>query len=316
MHLKHLICLLLLFVCFTKTYAQWDAQISQYWRVRPFFNPSFAAEADSLQLTALHRQQWIGLAGAPKTSIVTANMPISFLERKHGIGAMFMTESIGLFKNSYFAGQYAYKKKIKKSMLNIGAQVSLATINFDAGSIYIPDNSNDHDNSDPAIPSTTEAASVFDASIGVSWINADYYAGLSVAHLLEPTFDIDDTHTSYISRTYYLTAGYNIKFRNPLYVLQPSVLVKSDGVFMQYDVTARMVYNNLFNGGVSWRKDDGLIFVLGITFRNFDAGYAYDLSTSAISKASSGSHELFLRYNMPVNLDKPKKNRHKSVRVL
>jgi hypothetical protein len=77
-----------------------------------------------------------------------------------------------------------------------------------------------------------------------------------------------------------------------------------------------MVYNNLLNGGVTWRMDDGFVFSLGITFKNFDAGYAYDLSTSAIAKASSGSHELFLRYNMPMKFGKTDKNRHKSIRVL
>lgn len=306
----------LLLIGFTEVHAQWDAQISQYWRVKPFFNPSFAGETDSIQLTALHRQQWVGISGAPKTFIVTANMPFNFMERKHGVGLMMMTESIGLFKNSTMSGQYVYKKKIKKNLLNIGLQINISNLSFKASDIVIPE-SNDHEQGDDAIPTgSSESSSTFDGGIGASWIGPKYYVGLSASHLWEPSFRLDENRSTYLARTYYLTAGYNIGFRNPLYELQPSFLLKSDAITTQLDVTARIVYNKMFNGGISWRKDDGFIFLLGVTFKSFDAGYAYDLSTSQISRVSNGSHEFFVRYNMPINLDKTKKNKHKSVRVL
>lgn len=314
MNLRYLtLFVVCLICCVPAAYAQWDAQISQYWVVKPYYNPAFAGATSNLEVTGLHRQQWIGITNAPKTTIISGNMPMKFLGRTHGVGVLVMTESIGLFKNTSFNGQYVYKKKFGKNMLNGGVQLGLFNINFDASKIHIPPG---QEGEIEKPTSSGEKSSAFDASIGLSWIAPNYYAGISIAHPLEPTFDIDDTHSSYIAKTYYLTGGYNIQLRNPLYELQPSFLVKSDGVLTQYDVTARMVYNKMFNGGLSWRKDDGFVFLLGITIKGFDAGYAYDLSTSAISKASSGSHELFLRYSMPINLTKGKKNGHKSVRIL
>lgn len=297
-------------------HAQWDPQISQYWRVKTFYNPAFAGETSELQASALYRHQWVGIKNAPKTFIVTADMPLQFLGKLHGVGATMMSESIGLYSNTSFAAQYAYKKKWnrwKNNTLNIGLQVGLTSIGFDAGGIYLP---GDEGKDDPAIPTSSEQSSVFDGGLGVSFVTPKYYVGFSVAHITQPKFELGENSESYIARTYYFTGGYNIQFRNSLYELQPSFLVKSDAVVTQYDVTMRLVYNKMFNGGLSWRKDDGFVFLLGFKYKGIDAGYAYDLSTSAISKVSSGSHEIFLRYAIPMNLDKKDKNSHKSVRIL
>ena len=51
----------------------------------------------------------------------------------------------------------------------------------------------------------------------------------------------------------------------------------------------------------------------GCEFKNFLLGYSYDYSTSAIQKASSGSHEVFIGYSMKLELSKGKKNKHKSI---
>ncbi len=100
------------------------------------------------------------------------------------------------------------------------------------------------------------------------------------------------------------------------YELQPSVLIKADNTVVQYDATARLVYKRMFNGGVSWRKDDGWVFLLGINIFGIDAGYAYDLSTSEITVKSKGSHEFFVRYAMPIKLSKSGQTSHKSIRIL
>lgn len=299
--------------------AQWDAQISQYWITKTYYNPAFAGETSNLQASALHRQQWIGkggdvkISGAPKTTIISADMPFKFMDRTHGVGMLLMNESIGAFSNTFVAGQYAYKKKFKNNVLNLGVQLGMLNIGFDADKIHIPkDQETEID-----VPAVTgDAGSAFDAGLGVSWIAPKYYAGLGIMHILEPTFELSDTYSSYVVRSYYLTGGYNIDLRNPLYELRPSFLLKSDGILTQFEVTARMVYNKMFNGGLSWRKDDGLIFLLGFSHKGFDVGYAYDLSTSEIAKASSGSHEIFLRYSMPIKLNQAKKRGHKSVRIL
>jgi hypothetical protein len=54
---------------------------------------------------------------------------------------------------------------------------------------------------------------------------------------------------------------------------------------------------------------------MGAELRNgIKFGYAYDISTSALSRYNSGSHEVFLAYS--VLLGKKKTHKYKSVRFL
>ncbi|PXV62792.1 type IX secretion system PorP/SprF family membrane protein [Dysgonomonas alginatilytica] len=314
MKFGYILLALLISFCFSLDLkAQWDGQVSQYWKVKTFFNPAFAAEKDSIQATLLHRQQWVGIENAPKTFILSADMPISFLGRKHGVGIVALTESSGLFKNTSVGAQYVYKKRFKRNLLNVGVQAGFLNIGFDASKIRIPDSQKEDGLEIPSVPAE---ARVIDGNIGLAWVAPRYYIGISLTHITQPTFELDDGTATLVGRVYYFTAGYNLRLRNPLYELQPSVLVKTDNVVTQYDVTARVVYNKMFNGGISWRKDDGFVFLLGINIFGVDAGYAYDLSTSEIALKSGGSHEFFVRYAMPIKLAKNGQNRHKSVRIL
>lgn len=310
--------IVLIFVLFGGVHsmnAQWDAQMSNYWVLKQTFNPAFAGQGNMLNLSALGRQQWVGITNAPKTFWISAEMPYRFMNKVHGLGLNISNDQIGLFSNTYIYGQYAYKKKIKSNTLNVGVQMGIASIGFDGTDLYNP-TGEAFSSSDDAMVYSNEKSSTFDMGLGLTWIAKDYYVGLSASHLLEPNYDLGNNISSDIPRTYYLIAGGNINLSNPLYQLQPSTLVKYCGNVMQVDVTARFVYNKLFNVGASWRKDDGVVFMLGASIKGFNVGYSYDWSTSQISLASSGSHELYVTYSFPVNLGKGGKQSSKSVRIL
>ena len=51
-------------------------------------------------------------------------------------------------------------------------------------------------------------------------------------------------------------------------------------------------------------------------YKNFFIGYSYDYATSAISKVSNGSHEVFVTYNVKLDLKEKNKNKHKSIRIM
>ncbi len=295
--------------------AQWDAQVSNYWVVKQTYNPAFAGQGNLLNLSILGRQQWVGVENAPKTFWASAEMPIRFMNRIHGVGVNMSNDQIGLFSNTYINGQYAYKRKMGKNTLNLGLQVGMASVGFDATRLYNPQSAA-HSASDPAMPTASEKASVLDAGLGATWLAPNYYVGLSSAHVLAPKYNLGENFSSHIPRTYYLIAGGNINLSNPLYQIQPSTLVKYSGNVWQMDLTTRFVYNKLFNAGISWRKDDGFVFLLGASIKGFNVGYSYDWSTSAISVVSGGSHELYVTYSMPIDLDKSKRRSSKSVRIL
>ena len=58
-----------------------------------------------------------------------------------------------------------------------------------------------------------------------------------------------------------------------------------------------------------------MTFYVGGSVQGIMLGYSYEVYTSAINPAN-GSHELFVGYQMDVNLVKKGRNLHKSVRIL
>jgi hypothetical protein len=81
-------------------------------------------------------------------------------------------------------------------------------------------------------------------------------------------------------------------------------------------VTARLRYNRFIYGGLSYRYDDAISLLIGANYKEFFFGYSYDYPTTYISKASSGSHELWIGYSMKLDLGEKNKHRHKSIRLM
>lgn len=306
-----------LMVLGSTAWAQYDAQFSQYFLAMGYYNPGYAGTSGNLNAFALHRQQWIGWDGAPKSFFVTADMPFNIKKTNLGIGAVVFTESIGLFRNSHFAAQLAYKRKLLGGTLSIGLQPGIANISFDGANVDLLGESDYHEKEDEAIPSTEASGMGFDLNAGIYYTHKNFYVGIGAMHITEPELEIEENIYTFIGKSFNLTGGYNIQLRNPLYELQPSVLLKTDLQSFQADITARMVYNKMFNGGLSWRVNESVVVMLGASFGNIQVGYAYDFPTRGVLlKATTGSHEVMLRYQLKLNKTKSGQYRHKSVRIL
>ncbi|MDR1557368.1 MAG: type IX secretion system membrane protein PorP/SprF [Tannerellaceae bacterium] len=296
--------------------AQEDAQFSQYFMAMGYYNPGYAGTGGDLNIFGLQRMQWVGMPGAPTISFINVDMPLRIGRTNTGVGVTLFTESIGLFRNSRISGQFAYKRSLFGGTLSIGVQAGLASVAFDGTKADFAEGESDyHENEDEAIPRTEVNGMALDINAGLYYTHKKFYLGIASSHILEPELELEENISTYIGRTYNLTGGYNIQLKNPLFELQPSVLMKTDLQSFQVDVTARVVYNKMFNGGLSWRGYEAVV-LLGASFSNVEVGYAYDFPTGALLKASSGSHELVIRYKIKLDKTKTGNYRHKSVRIL
>lgn len=301
--------------CTMNVRAQDDVQLSQYFLGLGYYNPAYAGTTGDLNMLGLFRQQWIGMPHAGTSFFVIADMPLKLGSTNHGIGLVVNSESIGLFQNTKVAFQYAYKQKLFGGTLSAGLQGGIFNKSFDGTKVYIPE-SDYHQQEDPSIPRTSVQAMALDVNAGIYYTHKHFYLGLAATHITEPEMQFEENAYTFLSTGLNLTGGYNIQLRNPLYELQPSVFLKTDMQSFQADITARMVYNKMFNGGLSWRINESVVVLLGATFGRLQVGYAYDFPTTAMLKGSSGSHEVLVRYQLKLKKTKTGKNRHKSVRIL
>lgn len=304
-------------ICVQTTWAQHDAQFSQYFNAMGYYNPAYAGNTEDLRFFGLYRQQWVGIDRAPQSIFAMVDMPFKIGNSNHGVGAVMLSETIGLFTFTHVSGQYAFKKKLWGGELSIGIQAGIANIAFQGDSVRLLTMDGFSSGMlDEAIPLTQVDGMVMDMNAGIFYTHPKFYAGFGVTHLMEPEIQFDENASYYIGRALNFTAGYNIQTRNPLYELQPSVFLKTDMNSFQADLTARVIYNKMFNGGVSWRVNESVVFLLGASIGRFQVGYAYDFPYSPILKGSSGSHELMVRFNIKLKKTQTGNNRHKSVRIL
>ena len=111
-------------------------------------------------------------------------------------------------------------------------------------------------------------------------------------------------------------AGGNIPIKNTLFEILPSVLVKTDFTFTSAEITGRLRYNKFLSFGVGYRWNDAITATIAAELKNFYVGYAYDYPTGAISKASTGSHEVFAGYRLKLDLSDKNTHRHKAIRIM
>lgn len=280
--------------------------------MEPSFNPASVGKEAKINAVGAYAMTLTGFENNPRTMYAAGDVPFYFLKSYHGVGARFMNDEIGLFSHKTFALQYAYRNKLFGGVIAVGVNLGLLSESFD-GSKVDTDVLND-----PAFPSSEVSGTGFDLGAGLYYTHRDWYAGLSVLHATAPTVRLGDSQEFKIDRTYYLTGGYNIKLRNPLLSIHPSVLARTDGTAYRVDVTGRVKYTHdkkVMYGGVSYSPTNSVTVLIGGNFHGVMLGYSYEIYTSAVS-IGNGSHEIFIGYQTDINLQKKGKNKHKSVRLL
>ncbi len=306
----------------TTAHAQVDAQLAHYWAVPAYYNPAATGNIDYIHISGGTRLQWLGIKHAPMSFHAMADMPFKFLNRRWGVGVNLKQESMGLYRSLNAMAQLSWKKNMLGGTLSVGIQAGLLNETFKGSRIEIPETDEAHTSADDAIPNTDVTGNAIDLGAGIYFSRKKWWVGASVTHINQPTVSLktegneEDIYEFEAGRAYYLGAGCNIPIKNSLFELQPSFFVKTDFQFVQAEVTARVRYNKFLSGGFAYRYNDAVGLLLGAEFKNFFVGYAYEFPTSAINKASKGSHELFVSYNIKLDMGEKNKNKHRSIRIM
>jgi len=291
--------------------AQYDVSFSHYWAMEPSFNPAAVGKETKLNIVGAYAIQMAGYENNPNTMFAAADMPFYALKSYHGVGLQFMNDAIGLFTHKRFGLQYAYQPKLLGGRLSVGVQIAMLNETFDGSKAEVIDD-------DPVFTKSSVNGSVFDFGLGLYYRRRNWYAGFSVLHLTSPRVELGEKNQFDINATYYLTGGYNIQLRNPFFSIQTSVLGRTDGVAWRGDISGRLQYSHEkrhLYAGLTYSPTTSVTFQLGGVIKGIRLGYGYELYTSAIS-AGNGSHELFVGYQMDIDLHKKGRNLHKSVRIL
>ena len=297
----------------TKASAQQEPSFAHYWALEPSFNPAAVGKAPVINVTGSYAMSMTGFENNPKTMLLAGDMPIRLLNGYHGVGLQLMNDDIGLFTHQRLAVQYANKQRLFGGTLSVGIQIGMLSEKFKGSQLDLDDTS------DEAFSTTDVTGNALDLAVGLYYQHRLWYAGLSVSHATAPSIELGERSIIDISRTYYLTGGYNIQLTNPLLSIHPSVLARTDGTAYRVDVTTRLKYeheNKKFYAGVAYSPTNSVTALIGGVFHGISLGYSYEAYTNSAIGLGKGSHELFVGYQTTLDFSKKGRNRHQSVRIL
>ena len=284
--------ILVLTVFSVGVYGQQESQYTQYMYNTMMFNPAYTGSREVGSFFGMFRTQWVGIKGAPTNGSISYHQPMESL-RNVGLGGSIFRESIGPQNQTDLAIDFSYTLNFENSKLAFGinGSGSLFQINYD-----------ELNKQDQADTNLSGSESVFSPNIGagIYWYTDKYYLGFSVPNMLETTH-YNKSSVSVLKNTQhmYLIGGYvfnlseNTKFK-------PAVLSKiAFGAPLQLDLSANFMFNEKFVLGAAYRWSAAVSVMAGFQIsERWFAGYAYDFETTELSKYNSGSHEIFLRYEL------------------
>jgi len=188
--MKNLTFIVLLFLVantFT-VFAQQDPQYTQYVYNPVVINPAYAGNRGVASITGLHRSQWVGLDGAPRTQSLSIHSPIA--ESKVGLGLSIVNDALGPQLETYIGVDFSYTIETSDfGRLSFGLKGGghFLDVDFTQLNLLDPSDINFAQNIDNKFSPVI--------GVGLYYHTENFYAGLSVPNLIETNhFDEGEHH--------------------------------------------------------------------------------------------------------------------------
>lgn len=290
--------LVLLLVSVAGVYAQQDAQYTNYMYNTLNINPAYAGSRGTMSIFGLHRSQWVGLDGAPVTNTFALHTPIK--NSNLGMGLSVLNDRIGPSDESTISADVSYTidaSERYKLAFGIRGTANLLNVDFSKLHIYNPGDALAQYNIDNKFSPNVGA--------GVYLYSDNTYIGLSVPNILE-TKHFDKGQGNFNSNSiasermhFHLIAGKVFDINEDL-KFKPAVLTKVvQGAPLQVDLSANFMFNEKIVLGAAYRWDAAMSAMIGFQLSDtWFIGYGYDGEVTKLANYNSGSHEIFLRFEL------------------
>jgi len=301
--------------------AQQRPQYTQYVLNNYLLNPALSGIENYTDVKLGYRQQWTGLADAPKTAFVSAHWALgnkylwanalSFDEKRtdprsrnyqqqytaspahHGLGFSAVSDKAGQLTTTAVNLSYAYHLILNgKLNMSLGMAGGFNRTGIDANQLLL------ENPSDPALGNAMESQVKADVSAGVWLYGSSFFSGISVQQLLPNQLVFSDDGNYKQGKQvphFFVTGGYKLYLTEDVHLL-PSVMLKAvPGVPLSVDGNLKLGLRDNVWIGAGYRNNDALTVMAGLNVSSLvNITYAYDFTTSGLNQVSTGSHEIVL----------------------
>ncbi|MCM5663566.1 PorP/SprF family type IX secretion system membrane protein [Galbibacter mesophilus] len=286
----------------TFLYAQQYPQYTQYMYNTMSINPGYTGSRGHMSIVGLYRTQWVGLDGAPETQTLGIDTPVG---KNVGLGLNVVHDALGPTNETYLDGNFSYTVRLdgKDELLSFGLKAGgrFFDADFSKGIFKDPDVAfqGDINKFYPTI------------GAGVYYHNSKGYLGVSVPNFFAEDHYDDVEEEIGVERVHFYFIGgkvfdlsYNVKFK-PAFIVKyvPAAPVITD-------LSANFMFYDRFTLGAAYRWGDSFSGLIGLQITDgIGLGYAYDATTTNLRNYSSGTHEIYVRFEFKSNKEKLKSPR-------
>jgi len=276
--------------------AQDSPVFSNFYRNPFLFNPAYAGFIDQQSVSINHRRQWLGIEGAPVSTIVSFHGPVN---QKISVGANLINDTRGPLSTNTALLTFGYGLLFSSAepghRLNFGLSLGGGTNSIDF---------NDFSDAllvDPVVLGALDNTSFLDGAFGMHYQNGVFNLGVSLPSIFErqiagqeggfsqPVFQPSERYIVNASAAIIVADGWEV---------EPHALLRGYAEApMQVEVMAVVHYNSMVRLGGSFRSGYGPVVVLGASLpAGLDFNYAYEPASNQVNNPVQGTHEIGLAY--------------------
>ncbi len=289
--------LLCSFLFSTKVEAQQDPMYTQYMFNTLPINPAYAGSREMLSAIVLGRKQWVGFEGAPTTATFSIHSPVY---KAMALGSSLVYDEYGPVEQTSFFVDYAYHLKLSERLkLSLGLSGGFKYYTVDFNGLYKVTTT------DAAYANSIEELFLPNFGFGLFLYSNNFYFGASAPRLIENSYKDSGYGAGTEVRHYYALSGVVIHASKDL-IFRPSVMARvADSSPFSIDFNLYSILYDKFWIGAMYRLNDSFGAMVQYQLnQQLKVGYAFDLTSNALSTSSSGSHEIMISYDFQFDKNK------------
>lgn len=288
---KLIISAVLCLVIDQTTFAQQEPQFTQYFDNTLFVNPAYAGSRGVLNMTAIHREQWIGFEGRPRSTTFSIHSPLKY--ESVGVGLTMVNDQLGPITQRMVYGDFSYSLRFKErdrklsfglkggfNMISVGSSQLVTTID-----------------NDPKLIQSIRNTINPNFGFGMYYHTPRFFLGMSTPRIIEQSYG-GVSSTNIERRHYFGIIGGVIKM-NSDWKLRPTSQIKvTQGAPLSVDASITTIFKDKFWFGAMYRLGAAYgIFTQFMVNDQFKIGIASDFGTQALKNYNSGTFEMMLSYD-------------------
>ena len=286
-----------------------DAVFTQQYANRLYLNPAFSGLGHSWSVVVAHRNQWPALKASFVTNQVSGDY--RFEGTKSAVSMVLQQDKAGIggLQKLQAALAYAYHTGLTDNLaFSAGLQTTIASLRVNYDNLVFGDQLSD--NGQTAVTSAEannfEPTSYVSFAVGGVLYNNQFWAGLAVSHLNQPTYGFAEPvnlplrFVANAGYKFYLPTG--LSRRNAEFSISPAASFTRQQNFSRADLALYTIYSPLALGVIykgvpvtgSADQDQSLGVIVGVMLDQLRIGFSHDVGIQGFGRQAGGANEISL----------------------